>query len=147
GHRGHLDHGHLHVSERASGRQLRLRQRGRRDALHHHPHRRPRVPALRPAPRHRRRADRGQPKGAPAMTDTLKTSVAIQAIGPRGRRRAASGVRWGSPGVYLLAVILITICITPLLYIIVGGFRTNAQITNDPSGWPAPWEIGNYTDV
>lgn len=81
------------------------------------------------------------------MTDTLKTSVAIQAIGPRGRRRPASGVRWGSPGVYLLAVILITICITPLLYIIVGGFRTNSQITNDPSGWPAPWKIANYVDV
>lgn len=81
------------------------------------------------------------------MTDTVKTSVAIQAIGPRGRRRAASGVRWGSPGVYLIALILITICITPVLYIIVGGFRTNSQITNDPSGWPSPWEIGNYTDV
>ncbi|MDQ0644749.1 carbohydrate ABC transporter permease [Microbacterium murale] len=81
------------------------------------------------------------------MTDTLKTSVAIQAIGARGRRRAPSGVRWGSPGVYLLAVILITICITPILYIIIGGFRTNSQITNDPSGWPAPWEIGNYTNV
>jgi raffinose/stachyose/melibiose transport system permease protein len=80
------------------------------------------------------------------MTDTLKTSVAIQAIGPRGRRREA-GVRWGSPGVYLLALVLITICITPILYIIVGGFRTNSQITADPSGWPAPWEIGNYTDV
>lgn len=80
------------------------------------------------------------------MTDTLKTSVAIQAIGPRGRR-APSGIRWGSPGVYLLALILITICVTPVLYIIVGGFRTNSQITTDPSGWPAPWQIGNYTDV
>lgn len=81
------------------------------------------------------------------MTDTLKTSVAIQAIGPRGRRRSPSGVRWGSPGVYLVALILITVCITPILYIIIGGFRTNSQITTDPSGWPAPWEIANYTDV
>ncbi|WP_243230750.1 carbohydrate ABC transporter permease [Microbacterium sp. CIAB417] len=80
------------------------------------------------------------------MTDALKTSVAIQAVGSR-RRRAESGVRWGSPGVYLLALVLITICVTPLLYIIVGGFRTNSQITNDPSAWPDPWEIANYTDV
>lgn len=80
------------------------------------------------------------------MTDTLKTSVAIQAVGPR-RRRAESGVRWGSPGVYLLALVLITICVTPLLYIIVGGFRTNSQITTDPAAWPDPWEIANYTDV
>ncbi|MGW8481755.1 carbohydrate ABC transporter permease [Microbacterium sp. NPDC055903] len=62
-------------------------------------------------------------------------------------RRSASGIRWGSPGVYLLALVLITICITPVLYIIIGGFRTNAQITVDPSGWPAPWQLANYTDV
>ena len=80
------------------------------------------------------------------MTDTLKTSVAIQAIGPR-RRRAASGVKWGSPGVYLIALVLITICVTPLLYIIIGGFRTNSQITNDPAAWPDPWQVTNYTDV
>jgi raffinose/stachyose/melibiose transport system permease protein len=81
------------------------------------------------------------------MTDTLKTSVAIQTIGPRGRRRAAPEVRWGSPGVYLVALVLITVCVTPILYIIIGGFRTNSQITTDPSGWPAPWQFANYTDV
>lgn len=74
------------------------------------------------------------------------TSVAIQAIRPNRRPRAPKE-KWGSPWVYLLAVILITICITPVLYIIIGGFRTNAQITQDPSGWPAPWELANYGDV
>ncbi|KJL47667.1 Trehalose transport system permease protein SugB [Microbacterium hydrocarbonoxydans] len=80
------------------------------------------------------------------MTDTLKTSVAIPVATLRGRRNAA-GIRWGSPGVYLLALVLITICITPVLYIVIGGFRTNSQITADPSAWPAPWQIANYTDV
>ncbi|MCK3769634.1 carbohydrate ABC transporter permease [Microbacterium aerolatum] len=56
-------------------------------------------------------------------------------------------MRWGSPGVYLIAIVLITICITPVLYIVIGGFRTNAQITVDPSGFPSPWEIANYGDV
>jgi raffinose/stachyose/melibiose transport system permease protein len=73
-------------------------------------------------------------------------SVAIQAIG-RNRRPRAPKEKWGSPWVYLLAVILISICITPVLYIIIGGFRTNAQITQDPSGWPAPWQLANYGDV
>lgn len=73
------------------------------------------------------------------------TSVAIQAIGRNRRPRAPE--KWGSPWVYLLAVILISICITPVLYIIIGGFRTNAQITQDPSGWPAPWQLANYGDV
>jgi raffinose/stachyose/melibiose transport system permease protein len=34
-----------------------------------------------------------------------------------------------------------------VLYVIIGGFRTNAQITQDPSGWPSPWVFGNYGDV
>nr|WP_228479986.1 carbohydrate ABC transporter permease [Microbacterium sp. A18JL241] len=67
-------------------------------------------------------------------------------MGSGGRRRSPK-VRWGSPGVYLIAVVLITICITPVLYIIVGGFRTNSQITLDPSGWPDPWELANYGSV
>lgn len=80
------------------------------------------------------------------MTDTLNTSVAIPVATARGRRNVA-GIRWGSPGVYLLALVLITICITPVLYIVIGGFRTNSQITADPSAWPSPWVLANYTDV
>ncbi|MGY1553008.1 carbohydrate ABC transporter permease [Microbacterium sp. A588] len=79
-------------------------------------------------------------------TESLPTSVLVQPSGPRGRRRSPK-VRWGSPGIYLIAIVLITICITPVLYIIVGGFRTNSQITLDPSGFPAPWQIANYGDV
>ena len=79
-------------------------------------------------------------------TDTLDTSVAIRAVGRGGRRRAPA-VKWGSPGVYLLALVLITICITPVLYIIIGGFRTSSQITADPSGLPSPWVVANYGDV
>ena len=39
------------------------------------------------------------------------------------------------------------ICITPVLYIIFGGFRTNSQITNHPSGMPNPWVPDNYKTV
>lgn len=62
-------------------------------------------------------------------------------------RRAGGGPRWGSPGVYALAVLVIIAMLTPVVYIIVGGFRTNAQITSDPSGLPSPWQAGNYVDV
>ncbi|WP_309069512.1 carbohydrate ABC transporter permease [Microbacterium sp.] len=75
------------------------------------------------------------------------TSVAIQAVGRNNRPAKMPREKWGSPWVYLLALILITICITPVLYIIIGGFRTNSQITQDPSGWPAPWQLANYGDV
>ena len=66
----------------------------------------------------------------------------------RGRpRKRTSGATWGSPGTYLIATVLIAICIAPVLYIIIGGFRTNSQITVDPSGWPNPWVLKNYADV
>ena len=38
--------------------------------------------------------------------------------------------------------------LAPVLYIIIGGFRTNAQITADPSGMPDPWVArSNYAEV
>ena len=37
--------------------------------------------------------------------------------------------------------------LAPVLYIIIGGFRTNAQITANPAGLPSPWNAGNYADV
>jgi raffinose/stachyose/melibiose transport system permease protein len=56
-------------------------------------------------------------------------------------------VAWGSPMTYVIAFLFVGICIGPVLFIIVGGFRTNAQITVDPSGLPAPWVIDNYISV
>jgi raffinose/stachyose/melibiose transport system permease protein len=34
-----------------------------------------------------------------------------------------------------------------VLYIIIGGFRTNAEITKDPAGFPSTWQIVNYSEV
>ena len=61
--------------------------------------------------------------------------------------RVSQKTPWGHPGVYLLSVILVAICTVPVLYIIIGGFRTNSQITNNPSGFPNPWVIDNYVNV
>ncbi|BBH68445.1 sugar ABC transporter permease [Actinoplanes sp. OR16] len=48
---------------------------------------------------------------------------------------------------YFVALVLIGVMLGPVFYIIIGGFRTNSQITVDPAGLPDPWVIGNYTDV
>ncbi len=79
-------------------------------------------------------------------TDSLRTTAVVQPRDRKGVRRAPKAP-WGSPGLYLIAIVLVTICITPVLYIIIGGFRTNAQITADPSGFPDPWRFTNYSDV
>lgn len=62
----------------------------------------------------------------------------------RRRQRSLSQAGWAT---YVVAFALVGICITPVLYIVLGGFRTNSQITQDPSGLPSPFQIGNYVDV
>ncbi|HEV6953509.1 MAG TPA: carbohydrate ABC transporter permease [Promicromonospora sp.] len=61
--------------------------------------------------------------------------------------RPTRKVAWGSPMTYVVAFLFVGICIGPVLYIILGGFRTNAQITADPSGLPGPWVVDNYLEV
>lgn len=50
-------------------------------------------------------------------------------------------------GVYAIAFILVTAIIAPVVYIVIGGFRTNSQITVDPAGLPDPWNVENYQAV
>lgn len=63
------------------------------------------------------------------------------------RRRHRERLPWGNPLVYFVALIVIALMLAPVLYIIIGGFRSNSQITVDPAGWPDPWNIENYLTV
>jgi raffinose/stachyose/melibiose transport system permease protein len=62
-------------------------------------------------------------------------------------RRQGKRLDWGNPAVYLIAAVVVIAMLAPILFIIVGGFRTNSQITVDPSGWPDPWHFENYLEV
>ncbi|GGE98261.1 carbohydrate ABC transporter permease [Mycetocola zhadangensis] len=77
------------------------------------------------------------------MTSTTAVAPAPQPI----LSKLKPTLPWGHPGVYALAVVVIILMLAPIAYIVLGGFRTNAQISTDPSGFPAPWNIGNYVDV
>jgi raffinose/stachyose/melibiose transport system permease protein len=56
-------------------------------------------------------------------------------------------IDWSNPFVYLVALVVTGITIAPVLYVIIGGFRTTAQINADPAGWPDPLTIDKYIDV
>ncbi|BDZ45734.1 carbohydrate ABC transporter permease [Naasia aerilata] len=56
-------------------------------------------------------------------------------------------IRWGTAAAYVVAVVVIALMLAPVAYIILGGFRTNSQITADPAALPGPWELGNYLAV
>jgi raffinose/stachyose/melibiose transport system permease protein len=64
-----------------------------------------------------------------------------------GTRRERPQRDWGNPAIYFMALLLVASMLAPVVYIILGGFRTNSQITNSPAGLPSPWAFGNYLDV
>jgi raffinose/stachyose/melibiose transport system permease protein len=77
--------------------------------------------------------------GAPARTPRSPADR------PTRRRR---GIADPGRGVaYVVAAVVIVAMLAPVAFIVIGGFRTNAQITTDPSGFPSPWQVGNYLDV
>src|ERR1700735_548451 len=55
--------------------------------------------------------------------------------------------KWGNPGIYFIAFLFISVSVGPILYIVLGGFRTNSQITVSPAGLPSPWVFSNYVGV
>ena len=75
--------------------------------------------------------------------------TAMTAVTPPRRQitLAKTPRRWGTPVAYGVAVVVIIAMLAPVAFIILGGFRTNSQITTDPSGFPAPWNVANYLDV
>jgi len=71
----------------------------------------------------------------------------VAVVTPKGRRGRREKLPWGNPVVYFVALVVIALMLAPVLYIIIGGFRSNSQITVDPAGWPDPWNIENYLTV
>lgn len=76
----------------------------------------------------------------------MAATTAVPTSAPALPRRRRS-VHRANPLVYVIAWLFVGVCIAPVAYIILGGFRTNSEITQDPSGLPTAWNIGNYTDV
>ncbi len=56
-------------------------------------------------------------------------------------------MRPGTLFAYLIAIVVIGITVVPLLFVVIGGFRTNAQINDTPAGLPHPWVLQNYQEV
>jgi raffinose/stachyose/melibiose transport system permease protein len=68
---------------------------------------------------------------------------------PPARQRPAPGQTRSGGGllIYFVALVLIGLMLAPVAYIILGGFRSNSEITVDPSGFPTTWNWQNYADV
>lgn len=47
----------------------------------------------------------------------------------------------------LVALVVVGFTLGPVLYAVLGGFRTNAQLAESPAGLPDPWVLDNYRRV
>jgi raffinose/stachyose/melibiose transport system permease protein len=78
------------------------------------------------------------------MSATTDTRPRTSSESPPQRKSAFD---WGQPFVYLVALVVVAITIAPVVYVVLGGFRSNLQITADPTGMPDPWILSNYERV
>ncbi|MGH9213266.1 MAG: carbohydrate ABC transporter permease [Acidimicrobiales bacterium] len=72
----------------------------------------------------------------------------------RDRGRGARGVRRRSiPGplagvaTYVVAIGVVLVVIVPVLYAVLGGFRTTGQLADRPIDIPRPWVFDNYSEI
>lgn len=56
-------------------------------------------------------------------------------------------IDWGQPFVYLVALVVVAVTIAPVVFVVLNGFRTTAQINADPGGLPDPWVWDKYVAV
>lgn len=80
------------------------------------------------------------------MATISSTSPAgpLAAPPPQATRRRRTGTR---PAIYIVAIVVIALTVVPLLFVVIGGFRTTAQINESPAGWPHPWVLNNYKEI
>ena len=76
---------------------------------------------------------------------TLDTREAAAPAPLAGRSRGAWASR--SLTMYVVGILLAGVTLVPMLYVIVGGFRTTPQLNADPAGLPDPWVRENYEDT
>lgn len=68
-------------------------------------------------------------------------------MSPRTSRRGPRSATGGNPLVYAVAVVVVAATVGPVLYAVLGGFRSNAQLTSEPVGLPDPWIWQNYAGI
>ncbi len=81
---------------------------------------------------------------AGTLTSASTTPHSQQPEQPRRRIKRPGG---GSPLIYGVALVVVAITLGPVLYGVFGGFRSNAQLAENPAGLPSPWVLSNYSGV
>lgn len=68
-------------------------------------------------------------------------------LSPRIRRRRKNPFNGTNVLVYGVALVVVACTLGPVIYGVLGGFRTNAQLAENPAGLPDPWTLDNFAGV
>ena len=68
-------------------------------------------------------------------------AAAVRARRHVARRRLTRSAR------YAVALGVLAVVVVPVIYAVLGGFRTTGQISADPVGLPRPWVFDNYREI
>jgi raffinose/stachyose/melibiose transport system permease protein len=74
------------------------------------------------------------------------TAAAAELARPAGRKPARVRSRAGL-FTYVAALVIVAVTVLPMLFVILGGFRTTAQVNAKPTGLPHPWIWSNYANI
>jgi len=77
----------------------------------------------------------------------LAEAVRTRAPGRRSPRRATARRRLGRLALYAIAFVVLCVIVIPLTFSVLGGFRSNQQLVENPVGLPDPWTGANYTSI
>jgi raffinose/stachyose/melibiose transport system permease protein len=82
------------------------------------------------------------------MTTTASTTVTSEAAVARRSRSAFARPSLVGVFAYVILVAVAAAILIPIVYAILGGFKTNGQLAANPVAmFPSPWVFTNYTDV
>ncbi|WP_250442831.1 carbohydrate ABC transporter permease [Actinotalea sp. C106] len=82
-----------------------------------------------------------------APTSVAVPGKAAPLAGTDRRRRRSNSFKGGSPLVYGAALLVVVATLGPVVYAVLGGFRSNAQLAAAPVSLPDPWVFTNYVNV
>jgi len=51
------------------------------------------------------------------------------------------------PSLHLISIAVSAVILVPVLFGVLGGFKDNGQLAENPVGLPDPWRAKNYTDI
>lgn len=81
-----------------------------------------------------------------ATTD-VRGAAASRTNARQRRGRSTNAMNGGTPLIWFGALIVVALTLGPVLYGVLSGFRTNAQLAESPAGLPDPWVLTNYAGV